>query len=68
MMDLHLQGVRNAWLDRSLPCDELRAAMSGIDSAMEAATLAISDANDAINGKVSRQLAAYMESVHTRVP
>lgn len=56
MMDLHVQGIRNDWLDRTLPCGELRQAMDGIDSAMEAANLAISDANEAINGKVSNAL------------
>lgn len=56
MMDLHVQGVRNDWLDRSLPCGELRQAMEGIGSAMEAANLAIGDANEAINGKLSNTL------------
>lgn len=56
MMELHLQGIRNLWLDENLPCNELRDVILARDSAMESANLAIEAANDEINGMVSYAL------------
>lgn len=61
MFDLHLEGVRNAWLDQNLPCNDLAEAMRGMNTAMEAANLAVEDANDAIDGKTSSCLVSVAQ-------
>eukprot|EP00892_Ulva_mutabilis_P004420 jgi/Ulvmu1/234/UM001_0238.1 len=58
MMDLHLQGVRNTWLDQNLPCDELREVTTALDTAMETANRAITEANDDIDAANSQAVAA----------
>lgn len=50
MMEGYLNNKPNEWLDDALPCDALKEAGKGMYPAMEAANLAVDEANAVIQG------------------
>jgi hypothetical protein len=55
MMQEYVDGSGNAWLQDALPCNELREAEKGVFTAMEAANLAIEEANEQVEGVRQQQ-------------
>jgi hypothetical protein len=51
MMDAYLDNKPNEWLDSVLPCEDLSEAGKAVYTAMEAANLAVDEANDVIESE-----------------
>jgi hypothetical protein len=63
MMNIYLENKPTQWLDSVLPCDQLSEAGKGMYTAMEAANLAVDEANDVIES-VNLHIRGFMLKSH----